>query len=840
MPFFQDDIARSESAGDVAMSSPSAGIQQTSDQSLANQTLERRLSDESVRTELLDGPIICDDIRPKTSEDGVHPTISDRAELIQRLKRGESPTWLSRNAGRLSPFNGSRNLAGELLDSFWGRRPATPVRNLQSPQETAGRSSPGLLPPPNITPEKGDADGEEDERRLREGMSIERPRSALHSGDFTQENTPTQRRTTEGRRSDHDRTTNYLDQHHDQSSWMATSPPRDFTPFRFAQIQTSFPTPEESRPGFSSLSSSLSSTNFFYQPPTSPLVQSESHEDLDLTNPIDGFDINSGTTKNYRRHTMMSGLSGSHGYASPSRMPIPPPSLRQEKTFPYQAHQPRRSLTSTPNFLNGTPPQTPGFFRSRRPSYSSDSSPLQHASMVGSYEESILRGRMSTTPSKPLDFVAQIGVLGLGKCKSTLRCPAHVTLPFPAVFYSYASSSHGRSKMEDGPSPYVGQIDLENGLPNQEEEARSKRKVQSRAHERKPVDDFQVRDEGLVEHTAVDAARRSQKQKRRSGSPRAPPGGSYRIPEKGQIQIIIKNPNKTAVKLFLVPYDLVGMEPGMKTFIRQRSYSAGPIIDNLPELKDTSSATRPTLRYLVHLHICCPSRGRYYLYKSIRVVFANRVPDGKEKLQNEITLPEPRFTPYKPIRVMHPPISASSGPGASLAAEKAFRRRSSGYYMGVAGQTFDLAADGILPETPIPRQQHFSYSGTPASQRHVPPSAEADSLRLPQQPSLHFVSKDGDNSSQTSNIWSASSSGAQQHHPIMDTDPSNMPTFGASMSQLDRYDKLSKGDVGYGGNPFSSLINGRPGTAEGLLSQRLRTLGVEAPSSHPSSNDMEQ
>ncbi|CRK38422.1 hypothetical protein BN1723_015326 [Verticillium longisporum] len=43
------------------------------------------------------------------------------------------------------------------------------------------------------------------------------------------------------------------------------------------------------------------------------------------------------------------------------------------------------------------------------------SSDPRHASMVGSYEESILRGRMSTNPSKPLDFLAQIGVLGLGK-----------------------------------------------------------------------------------------------------------------------------------------------------------------------------------------------------------------------------------------------------------------------------------------------------------------------------------------------------------------------------------------------------------------------------------------
>jgi hypothetical protein len=57
---------------------------------------------------------------------------------------------------------------------------------------------------------------------------------------------------------------------------------------------------------------------------------------------------------------------------------------------------------------------------------------------------------------------------------------------------------------------------------------------------------------------------------------------------------------------------------------------------------------KPTLRYLIHIHICCPSKGRFYLYKSVRVVFANRVPDGKEKLRNEIQLPEPKYSAYKP------------------------------------------------------------------------------------------------------------------------------------------------------------------------------------------------
>lgn len=409
---------------------------------------------------------------------------------------------------------------------------------------------------------------------------------------------------------------------------------------------------------------------------------------------------------------------------------------------------------------SGLSPQQSPYLRSRRSSFVSDSSPLQHASMVGSYEESILRGRMSTTPSKPLDFVAQIGVLGKGKCKSSLRCPPHVTLSFPAVYYSYSSTTHGRSSSEDGPSPYVGQVDLENGLPNSDDEQRAKRKAQSRYGDRRPADD-----EMDIATPAHSPERRNSRVKRHASAPKAPPGGSYRIPEKGQIQIIIKNPNKTAVKLFLVPYDLTGMEPGTKTFIRQRSYSAGPIIENVPP---TDSADRPILRYLVHLHICCPAKGRFYLYKSIRIVFANRVPDGKEKLRNETTWPEPRYTPYKSVRMMNP---TPSGPGATLAAEKAFRRRSSGYPIC---QSFD-AFEGMYQPT--------AHTGGFAGGNTIP--VDPIPFRLPSS-----------------------------------RDRLNSDVSDASSNSTSLYEKLNKGDVGYG-------VNGAPPGAEGLLSQRLRSLGVK-------------
>jgi hypothetical protein len=448
--------------------------------------------------------------------------------------------------------------------------------------------------------------------------------------------------------------------------------------------------------------------------------------------------------------------------------------------------------------------------------------------MVGSYEESILRGRMSTTPSKPLDFVAQIGVLGLGKCKSSLKCPPHVTIPFPAVFYSYETTVHGRTgKSEDGPSPYVGQIDLENSLPNPEETWDNKRKRHSTTLGHNQIDDLEMVDLPNTNQLTERERRRAEKHKRRSTSPRAPPGGSYRISEKGQLQIIIKNPNKTAVKLFLVPYDLAGMEPGTKTFIRQRIYSAGPIIDTAlsssPQISTPNPLDRPTLRYLVHLHICSPSRGRFYLYKSIRVVFANRVPDGKEKLRSEISLPEPRFTVYKPGRDSVFGLGINSGAGASLAAEKAYRRRSSGFALGHSNRNFD-AMDGISQALDKATSNGSAYpysrelSTTPVqpipfSLYRKPNSIDDDALQ-----------------DCPSNIQSPTSSKSSRPP----TSQGSEMSWNSNSMSIGAYDKLNKGDVGYGGNVFAGSPDGKQVVAESLLAKKLRDLGVGLPTQQDS------
>ncbi|KAJ5575026.1 hypothetical protein N7450_008925 [Penicillium hetheringtonii] len=425
----------------------------------------------------------------------------------------------------------------------------------------------------------------------------------------------------------------------------------------------------------------------------------------------------------------------------------PCPSRQQDGFYSYHC-SPRRSLTSAYSLQLASNVNTPAY-RARRPSFASDISPKPHAPMVGSYEESILRGRMSMNPSKPLDFTAQIGVLGKGKCKGHLKCPPHVTVPFPAFFYSYPTSGNGRSISDDSPSPYVGQIDLENSLPK--DDTNTTRRRRRHASPSKSQEN-NISETNATQVPTADTQRRREKKNRRGESPKSPP-------------------RRTAVKLFLVPYDLEDMEPGTKTFIRQRSYSAGPVLDmplsarknygtDRPEASLNATEDpqdKPTLRYLIHLNVCCPARGRFYLHSSIRVVFANRVPDGKEKLRNEIQLPEPRYSPYKPSRES----TISSSAGARLAIDKSSRRRSVGQ-----GSAVPL----LRPHATSPGETSSYWS----------PGQSLDVLSLGESP--HF--------------------------------------------DTGIYNKLNKDDLGYGGYPYPSTRNGSE-NGESLLAKRLRGLDVQ-------------
>ena len=205
-------------------------------------------------------------------------------------------------------------------------------------------------------------------------------------------------------------------------------------------------------------------------------------------------------------------------------------------------------------------------------------------------------------------------------------------------------------------------------------------------------------------------------------------------------------------------------------------------------------------------------------YKSIRVVFANRVPDGKEKLRNEISLPEPRFSTYKPGRDSSLGLALNGGAGASLAADKAYRRRSSGFPLGQSNRALD-SMDGITLalEKGFGGGPTFEF-GRGASTTPVQP--------IPFSLLSRATRRDGDAGlERAADIQSPSSSKSSQPPTSRGSGTAMSWHSDSTNTGIGGYDKLSKGDAGYGGNFLTGWPDGKV-VAEGLLAKKLRDLGV--------------
>jgi hypothetical protein len=270
------------------------------------------------------------------------------------------------------------------------------------------------------------------------------------------------------------------------------------------------------------------------------------------------------------------------------------------------------------------------------------------------------------------------------------------------------------------------------------------------------------------------------------------------------------------------------MEPGTKTFIRQRSYSVGDSVVPTSSTPVANLADRQTLRYLAHLHICSPSRGRFYLYKSIRIVFANRVPDGKEKLRNEISIPEPRFTVYRPGRDSTS-VAVSYTAGAGLAAENAFRRRSSGFALGLSHRSYD-AMEGITQALRRGISNESAYTRDQEMR---------DTLLVEPIPfsTLTNITRLEDDSNQPSPVNILSPTSSRSSLPPTSHDGQST-SWDSNSSDIGGYSKLSKGDAGYGGNLFSTSPDGKQQISESLLARKLRNLGLEGHIQKESPDDM--
>ena len=94
MPMFREDDMGPRNSRDSDSQCPDSAPIPIQTPPGMGRWLSHRLSEESIRTELCEGPLPDTPPKPATPEEAVSRAVSDRAELIERLKRGESPTWI--------------------------------------------------------------------------------------------------------------------------------------------------------------------------------------------------------------------------------------------------------------------------------------------------------------------------------------------------------------------------------------------------------------------------------------------------------------------------------------------------------------------------------------------------------------------------------------------------------------------------------------------------------------------------------------------------------------------------------------------------------------------------
>lgn len=115
--------------------------------------------------------------------------------------------------------------------------------------------------------------------------------------------------------------------------------------------------------------------------------------------------------------------------------------------------------------------------------------------------------------------------------------------------------------------------------------------------------------------------------------------GMLRVPSAGLVQVMICNPERTGIKVFLIKYDFRAMPPSTHTFLRQRTFVS------------SSPLSRGTLRYAIHVRFVSSKRGHIYLHKDIRLIFSHRAPDVAEHQYTTLEGPtDPVFAPCDSFR----------------------------------------------------------------------------------------------------------------------------------------------------------------------------------------------
>lgn len=189
----------------------------------------------------------------------------------------------------------------------------------------------------------------------------------------------------------------------------------------------------------------------------------------------------------------------------------------------------------------------------------------------------------SVTPSPTTGFALHIGAVGRGRsCPRELRCPPHEVVPFAATYYDLEDG--GRKSQ----TPWVGSVDLEEHY-----------------YSRYTSDTIPVSWPKNQEGTG-------QVNPPHIASPPAYPG--YRVAPVGQIQTLIKTPD-SAVKVFLLPYDLRFLRPGGRLLARERTFvssaSTSPDLGgSSPSSIRSDTSPREKLRCSIQLHFICIPRSQ--------------------------------------------------------------------------------------------------------------------------------------------------------------------------------------------------------------------------------------
>ncbi|KAI9288131.1 hypothetical protein BC943DRAFT_317853 [Umbelopsis sp. AD052] len=101
----------------------------------------------------------------------------------------------------------------------------------------------------------------------------------------------------------------------------------------------------------------------------------------------------------------------------------------------------------------------------------------------------------------------------------------------------------------------------------------------------------------------------------------------YRIPPKGQLQVMITQGDRGMVKAFIVSYDLRDMPANHSTFVRRQEYVT------------TRESGMKTLKYAIHIPIKTSKHRQLYLHGPIRVVFCNYANNADDHVEVKMEYP---------------------------------------------------------------------------------------------------------------------------------------------------------------------------------------------------------